>query len=624
MALLGQARIIIDQVTLGPGVANVSRDDGVVGQVVTCRNESNSNIGKYQWILLKPRASMATLSSTNTASTQFTPDVDGTYTVLLLVNEGRGQLQRKRLILGVRSAGGYRYPGQGESTEANWTSMFTGQANETGWWEDMDAILRANQALIDATVITVSGEAGLTNSRRLAAGAGVTFVDNGAGSTLELKVSPGFSGVSALLDVAGQPENLVANRTFGASTRSVTKKGQVNLGALGVTSGEYSAVLGGYFNRATAGWSAVLGGSDNLNSGAYSIVGGGELANLTGDYAVIVGGQSNTASSNHTFIGGGSTNTVTAANGAICGGHTNSVTGLHGFIGAGTDNDAVGAHSAVAGGQANTCNHAHGFIGGGSGNIIQGIKGAICGGESNEASVQCFVGGGDNNIANGTNTSIIGGGSNSVSGSYGAILGGYANGVTGDYGTVAGRDSTVSAIDGHVIGRNASVSHAGAIIIKTGDTGAAGSSAINELTLVAPGGIRQFFIGGRHRRSGFSSSANFLDLIEGQATTINNTTVNLDIFAIPTGQDVRVVGCIKGKQSGSSNYISRKYDGDFLNVGGVITTVAATLNVVATNGGVAWTATVAASGTNVRVSYTGAAATTILWTWSFEFFAGGA
>lgn len=671
-ALLGQASIVIDQVTLTPGVAGISRDDGVTGQIVTLRNADNTNVTKHQWVLLRPRASAAVLSSTTSASCQFTPDVDGTFVVLLLVNEGLASTQKQRRQIGVKSTGGFRYPAQGESNEANWTSSDTLTTNETGWWEDMDRILRANQAVIDGSILTVDTEAALPASRRIVAGSGITFTDGGGGSDLTVDVTPGFSGVEAVLDVALSPENLLAVRTVSPPTHNVLSAGQVNLGSGGTTSGNYSTVLGGDACSATGANSVCVGGDTNIAAGVGTFVGGGELndANavagfigggsgnvLTADYGVVGGGELNGASVPHTTVGGGFTNVASGLYATIAGGFTNSASGASSAVGGGNNNEAIGATSvvcggdgnaassvssviaggganttavgqtygAICGGQTNAVNASHGAIAGGQENTITAAHGSIGGGSGNSAGNTAHVGGGQSNVASGLRSVVGGGNSNTASGDYAAILGGLSNTASGTSASIIGRSSTASATDSVAVGRAASSTHAGATVMTDGSGTGASSSAANQLVQKFAGGIRQDFIGSSLIRTGYSSAANYSLLTQGQRSTTDATAQTLDLLTIPTGQDVRLLGNIKGKKSSNADFISRTYDGCFVNVGGVITTITAVMNDLTSNGGGAgYVATVGLSGTSIRISFTGAAATTIYWTWHWELFIGGA
>ncbi len=108
------------------------------------------------------------------------------------------------------------------------------------------------------------------------------------------------------------------------------------------------------------------------------------------------------------------------------------------------------------------------------------------------------------------------------------------------------------------------------------------------------------------------------------ANTTGATAVNLDIIAIPTGQTVYIRGHIIGKKNTTSDAIRRIYDNSVINVGGVITAMTAQTDAVISNaGGNLYTATMGVNSTNMRITYAGVAATTVYWTWSFEFWFGG-
>lgn len=655
--LLGQAKIVIDQATLDPGIAGRARNDGVVGELVTLRNEDNTNVLKHRWFLARPRASSATLSSLKSATTQFEPDVDGTYIVTLEVNEGKGRLQRHINLFAIQTTGGYRYPGQGETSEANWASTWTAMPNETGYWEDMDKILRANQEYMDASLVTVEAEA-LGSSRRLSAGAGITLVDGGPGSTIEIKTSL-VAGVKALLDVAAQSENLLAVRAFKAPTRDATKYGQVNLGsevagAKG-TKGHYAVIIGGLDNLASADHAIIVGGDGNTASAINTFIGGGAGNTATETYAVVVAGSANDSSGAASIVGAGSSNTCSGDNAGVL---------------AGTTNDASGNASSIVGGDGNTCAGLKSFVGGGYRNNCSDDFSVVVGGYENElGSSYSFIGGGQGNATNATTSTIAGGLANVTNGSFAAVLGGRGNEATGDYSAIAGgqfgsaglnafvgsgssndatgdysviaggsgnlasgsyssaggRNSTASADDAHALGRSATASHAGSIVIKDGSVAAVASSAIDEVTLSGAGGIRVFFPGAKMRRSGFSTVDNYDDVFHGSATTTNAVAGQTIIATIPTGQDVHVRAVLKGKKVSDDDFIIRYYEAAYINNGGAITVVGPKENSTANaSGGNLYSATCGVTGTSFAVNYTGVAATTVYWTWKVEWFVGGA
>ncbi len=78
--------IIITQNEVSGGVGE-SRQDLVLGNEVELSNISSSGIDNYRWSLIgKPYTSSVSLSSTSEETTTFTPDVEGSYLVQLIIN----------------------------------------------------------------------------------------------------------------------------------------------------------------------------------------------------------------------------------------------------------------------------------------------------------------------------------------------------------------------------------------------------------------------------------------------------------------------------------------------------------------------------------------------------------
>jgi hypothetical protein len=99
----------------------------------------------------------------------------------------------------------------------------------------------------------------------------------------------------------------------------------------------------------------------------------------------------------------------------------------------------------------------------------------------------------------------------------------------------------------------------------------------------------------------------------------------MSLLILPDGQDVHVRGVLKGKKSSNADSCILVYEGMFVNVGGVITTLTALTNSFTSNGGGnLYAATLGFTGTTSVVTFTGVAATTVYWTWQFDFFVGGA
>lgn len=94
---------------------------------------------------------------------------------------------------------------------------------------------------------------------------------------------------------------------------------------------QYSAAIGGNFNKAYATGSVVLGGRSNVSYGQYSALLGGYNNTVNGMYGLCFGGTGNTVGSYGYAIGGGSNTVIGSEAGAICG-SLNSVYGHRSLV----------------------------------------------------------------------------------------------------------------------------------------------------------------------------------------------------------------------------------------------------------------------------------------------------
>jgi len=141
------ASIIVNQATLSPGVAGKARSDGVVGQLVTCTN--NTVESSYLWTLVDVpiRSALVRGTTGNAASFTFTPDVKGTYIVSLRTNGSAAPAENDSTYIAIRTFAprtlGWRYQGSGETTEDNedYPGLgFPGNTNVRGWATNKDLI----------------------------------------------------------------------------------------------------------------------------------------------------------------------------------------------------------------------------------------------------------------------------------------------------------------------------------------------------------------------------------------------------------------------------------------------------------------------------------------------------
>ena len=284
-------------------------------------------------------------------------------------------------------------------------------------------------------------------------------------------------------------------------TKSVIAGGENN-----TASNFWSSVGGGYNNFNSSFGGAISGGYGNSNTNNYSFVGGGFSNTTSGQYSGIVGGQSNTATGYYNFIGGGYSNTGTA-NAAVTtqSGTMNATTAV--TLSASNANIKVGQyitgtsiasdtyvaaisgtaltlskvasgsststlsfftpHGVVVGGGNNQATGSYSFIGGGGDagtaanrNAASADWSAVVGGFGNVASgIGAFIGGGGiqtafttGNIASGQSSAIAGGIGNSATNSGCAVVGGYQNTANGFMSSVVGgRRGTTRSIVGNIV-----------------------------------------------------------------------------------------------------------------------------------------------------------------------------
>lgn len=139
------ASIKFDQTTIPAGVAGKARNDGVLGQLVTC--SSGSPASSYLWTLLDVpiRSALSRGLTGSSATFSFTPDVKGTYLVSLRLNGSLLTTDNAKSFIAVVSSGtntlGWRYLGASEENNDNIARPglgFPGNVNVRGWATERD------------------------------------------------------------------------------------------------------------------------------------------------------------------------------------------------------------------------------------------------------------------------------------------------------------------------------------------------------------------------------------------------------------------------------------------------------------------------------------------------------
>ncbi len=222
------ALIVIDDPSNPPTTGSVDRDVTFLGVQFDLSNFDDTGVLVWRWELTdKPIGSTASLSSTTTATTDITPDVEGTYLVRLKTYTDAGATVLEGLDhqgIGVRfavGAGGFdwRVPGAGETTQFD---------ASRGWAtarEEMIRDVRAAIVVLDLQAAYGNGELITTDAQGavdLVRGVG-TVAGEGALSVSDANVVP--SRTAALLALAdanvGSADAFLASRSVagGAAGR---------------------------------------------------------------------------------------------------------------------------------------------------------------------------------------------------------------------------------------------------------------------------------------------------------------------------------------------------------------------------------------------------------------------
>jgi hypothetical protein len=339
--------------------------------------------------------------------------------------------------------------------------------------------------------------------------AGASFIGAGIGNTI---------GTNSIYStIAGGQNNSVG---LGASHATIGG------GTANTVGGAGAFIGGGYFNRAENFDAVVAGGAGNVNAGYRAFIGSGEnnVISNSASYATIGGGRINVVSGQFSVVAGGANNIALGSGLTIAGGVGHAITNaVYSTVGGGINNELHGPNdrSTIAGGSDNRIGP-FGFystIAGGWSNAIFSVSGgAIGGGLANRIGTGAnysFVGGGQFNtnagfislIGGGQNNTIefvadrsviAGGGDNRIIGSqvldvYATIGGGRGNSVQTNvqYATIpGGLSNSVAASYSFAAGRRAKALHDGAFVWADSTDADFTSTATNQFSIRAMGGLR--------------------------------------------------------------------------------------------------------------------------------------
>lgn len=290
--------------------------------------------------------------------------------------------------------------------------------------------------------------------------------------------------------------------TLTAGTHSITAAYSGDGANMGSTSAVLSESVNssgwlGYLNGgnvASGSGSAVAAGSSNVASGQGSFVGAGQANSADGVSSLVIGGFDNHATAIDSMVGAGAGNRATGARSVVAGGGYNLASGNWSFIGAGgretgsgvagaapEDNVAMAKWSTILGGSGNR-----------AGSVATQTGPTVIGGEANQAlNADATVAGGTGNVASATYATVLGGQSNTASASGSVVSGGTDNTSSATSAAIFGGSTVVaSGSYGVAAGRRARATLAGSLTFADGSNFDFTSSAANQFSARATGGMR--------------------------------------------------------------------------------------------------------------------------------------
>ncbi len=226
---------------------------------------------------------------------------------------------------------------------------------------------------------------------------------------------------------------------------------------------------GNYVSNTVVGATIAGGGAGDWSGTAYT-------NRVLGDFGTVSGGLGNTASGYAATVGGGRGNLASTNLATVGGGLQNIASGLDSTVSGGWANLASGSAATVSGGDVNTASGEFATVGGGTENIASG------GGAT--------VGGGLQNIASGQSATVGGGWYNEALGGSATISGGEFNTASGGGATIPGGFRNVATAFAFAAGRRAKANHTGAFVWADSQDADFASTAENQFSLRASGGVR--------------------------------------------------------------------------------------------------------------------------------------
>src|SRR6266508_2859983 len=190
--------IKIDQAGLAPGTAGASRDDLVVGALVTLTDPANPS-GTFAWTLAaKPPGSAATLSGAASSTATFTPDVPGTYLIDLVANGSASyttEVTGAHVPIGNQGGCGVKFRNDLRAPAAGETTQF----GPTGWYPALYGAIFATPRVLqvqDGDDITAAVKAAIAQATRSGGWGGRIHLPEGRFEICDTILFPQIAGMS--------------------------------------------------------------------------------------------------------------------------------------------------------------------------------------------------------------------------------------------------------------------------------------------------------------------------------------------------------------------------------------------------------------------------------------------
>jgi len=331
---------------------------------------------------------------------------------------------------------------------------------------------------------------GLADAVTLAAGANVTITPSG--NTLTVASTGGGGSSWSLTGNAGT----TPGTDFLGTSDNEPLELWVNGGrALRLEPGNSGSpnVIGGYGSSAdsSVGGGTIAGGIQNTVSNSYPTVSGGAYNHAIASGSVVGGGYNSTASGVFATISGGAQNNAIGAGSFVGGGGFDGTT----FAG----NTAAFPAATAVGGLGNTAVGNYSTVVGGYSNIVNGFACFAGGGQYNNATLPwSFAGGGLDNYAGGYYAVVVGGQGNQATGTGSFVGGGGYDGFSSGANMAGGAAATVPGGWGNsagglysfAAGHQAQAQNQGAFVWADSQNGAFASTANDQFSVRAQGGVR--------------------------------------------------------------------------------------------------------------------------------------